>query len=330
MIPAYAAELAPLFQSQETLDITLRGPFRQIDRERDKDQEYEGALSYQTPDGQEVVLDANFEARGNFRLSARVCRFSQLWVDLKRGQVPGTLFADQNRLKLVVQCRPQSRYEAYLIKEYLAYRMFSELSDYDFKVRLVNVTYEYTDNEGESRTHLGLLVENKDTVAERHGTETYEENTVSLSALDPRQSTLVALFMMMIGNTDFSLAAGPEGDECCHNAKLLDTGGAYLPVPYDFDGSGFVDANYAADPDPSFRIRSNRQRLYRGYCMHNEQVEQVLPVFGNAQDDIMGLLNDTRLSSREIGRAVSYMEEFFDALNDPDKVQDRIIEVCRE
>ena len=254
MVSAPAAEPAPLFQSQEPLAITLTGPFRQIDRERDKAEEYEGTLSYQSTGGQDTTLDANLEVRGNYRLRSDVCRYSQLWVDLKRRQVPGTLFAGQNRLKLVVQCRPADRYAAYVIKEYLAYRMFDQLTDIGFHVRLVNVTYNDSDNTGESRTHLGLLIENKDTVAERFDTDTVEVNRVRASELEPEQATLVALFMMMIGNTDFSLAAGPEGDECCHNAKLLVNDGAYLPVPYDFDGSGFVNATYAADPNPSLQV----------------------------------------------------------------------------
>jgi hypothetical protein len=42
-----AAEPDPLFQSVDSLDITLTGPFTTIDRERDKDTEYTGdTLTY--------------------------------------------------------------------------------------------------------------------------------------------------------------------------------------------------------------------------------------------------------------------------------------------
>jgi len=329
IVSAFAAEPAPLFQSQETLAITLTGPFRQIDRERNKAKEYEGSLSYQSAAGQEITLDASLEARGNYRLRQDVCRYSQLWVDLKRRQVPDTLFAGQNRLKLVVQCRPQTRYAAYVIKEYLAYRMFDQLTDVGFKVRLVNVTYSYLDNAGESRTHLGLLIENKDTVAERFNTSVVEENRVRVGTLEPGAATLVALFMMMIGNTDFSLASGPEGEECCHNAKLLVNDSAFLPIPYDFDGSGFVNASYAADPNPSFGIRNNRERLYRGYCIHNDFVAATLSVFQSAINDIFAVVSDSRLTPRDSLTATAYLEDFFQLINDPQEVQDKIIDNCR-
>jgi len=327
---AESAQPAPLFQSEETLAITLTAPFGLIDSDRDKEQEYEGTLSYLSADGQPVLLDANFEVRGNFRLRKDVCRYSQLWVDLKRGQVPGTLFDGQNRLKLVVQCRAGDRYGAYVVKEYLAYLLYNALGAPGFNARLVNVTYDYSDDEGESRTHLGLLIENKDTVAEMAGAEEVEANRVNLDALDPLSATRVALFMMMIGNTDFSLREGPEGDECCHNAKLLDTGAGYIAVPYDFDASGFVNATYAAPPNPAFGLRSNRQRLFRGYCAHNDRVAQVISEFNQAREAFSRIVSDARLESRrDRDTASEYLDEFFALINDPREVQDEILADCR-
>ena len=327
---ANGAEVAPLFQSAEILDFTLTGPFRQIDRERDKEQEYDGSLTYNTDSGAEVQLDARFEVRGNWRLRTDVCRYSQLWIDLRRRQVPGTVFEGQNRLKLVVQCRRQERYSDYIIKEFLAYQMFGRLTSPGFGARLVNVTYDYSDDEGESRTHLGLLVEHKDTVAERAGATNVDLNRVDLTDLEPVQSSLVALFMMMIGNTDFSLAAGPEGDECCHNAKLLDRDGSYVPIPYDFDASGFVNASYAADPNPSFGIRNNRQRLFRGYCLHNDYVADAIPVFMEAKRDLVALVEESAIAANRTKRdAIAYLEDFFELISDAEEIEDEIYGECR-
>ena len=38
-----------------------------------------------------------------------------------------------------------------------------------------------------------------------------------------------------------------------------------IPIPYDFDFSGLVDAPYATPPDV-LKIANVRQRFYRGYC----------------------------------------------------------------
>tara|TARA_Y100000031_G_scaffold114598_1_gene126743 strand:+ start:620 stop:1006 length:387 start_codon:yes stop_codon:yes gene_type:complete len=112
--PVFAADPDPLFQSSETLEITLTAQIDEIDDTRDKDTEYEGTLSYLDAAGTEIILDASFSVRGNWRLDKRNCRYAQLWGNLRRSQVAGTIFENQNRLKLVVQCRRQDRYSDYI------------------------------------------------------------------------------------------------------------------------------------------------------------------------------------------------------------------------
>ena len=87
--------------------------------------------------------------------------------------------------------------------------------------------------------------------------------------LNKAQSALAALFQYMIGNTDFSMVASVEGEDCCHNGILLtgDSPGYYY-VPYDFDFAGIVDAPYA-EPNPRFKLRGVTSRLYRGHCSFN-------------------------------------------------------------
>ncbi len=314
-----AAESDPLFASQDTLAITLVGPFERIDDERDKDQEYEGALHYVDASGATVELDARFEVRGNWRLDPSNCEYSQLWVDLRRGQLPGTLFENQNRLKLVVQCRRNDRYLEYLEREMQAYRIYSLLTDYHFAIRPLEVTYQ-DNEEDESRTHAAFFIEHQNRVAELAGMEEVEENRVSSDQLDPVQSTLTSLFMFFVGNTDFSLIQAQEGEECCHNAKLMrDADGVYFPVPYDFDASGFVDANYA--PQPGFNLRSTRQRLYRGYCVDDSAMTTAVDRFLSVKDEITAIA-----ASRKNDR---FVEDFFEVLEDERDFRRDILNDCR-
>ncbi len=329
--PASAGDSLPLFQSARALDITLDGPFRQIDRERDRDKKYDGSLSYTDPSGKLVTLGARFKVRGNYRLRKDVCSYSQLWVNLRRSELDGTLFEGQNKLKLVVQCKSADSYGDLVVREYLAYQLFNRLAEPGFDARLLNVTYRDSANPGSSRTQLGIFLENRKTLAKRYGLKEVDETRVPLSTLDPRQSTVVALFMYMIGNTDYSVAQGRKGEECCHNARLLDDGSHYLPVPYDFDGSGFVDAPYAAAPAPSLGIRSNRQRLFRGYCRHNDQVNQVLPEFRAARADLLATISGAPFSSaRSAGSARDYVEDFYSIIDDPGDLKDDILDACRD
>jgi hypothetical protein len=216
-----AAVPDPLFASDELFDITITAPFELIDDERDKEKKYDGLVSYTDDSGQTIELDVELEVRGNWRLNKRNCNYSQLWLDFKRGQVGGTLFENQNRLKLVVQCRRQDRYADYIIREWQAYKLFGTLSEISLDSRLMNVTYIDSVDSDESRTHRAFFIEHQNRLAERFELEEVELNRVPRGELDQHQSTVVSVFMYLLGNTDFSLVQAAEGDECCHNAKLL-------------------------------------------------------------------------------------------------------------
>lgn len=326
-----AAESDLLFQSVERLDITITAPFGRIDKERDKETEYDGVLSYVDSAGAVVNLDVALEVRGNYRLIKRNCRYSQLWVDLKRGQLEGTLFANQNRLKLVVQCGRQNRYADYLIREQQAYTMFSEVSDYDFGTRLLNVTYVDSEDEDDVRTHVAFFIEHQNRLADRFGMDKVEASGISRAELNVRQGVLVSLFMFLIGNTDYSIIRGPENDACCHNSKLLvNADGENFAIPYDFDASGFVDASYAPDPNPDFNLRTNRSRLYRGYCVPDEIFAAAVKTYQDAEEGLSTIVGDTTyIGTRAVNRTLKYLEAFYEIINDPRKLQRQIVRDCR-
>jgi hypothetical protein len=321
----------PLFQSADLLDITLVAPFDQIDCDRDKEREYEGSLSYTDANGQEVVLDITLEVRGNDRLKKANCRYSQLWVDFKRRQTAGTLFENQNRLKMVVQCGRRVSYANYIVKELQAYKLFAEISEINFDTRLLNVTYINSGRGNAGRTHLGFFLEHQNRLASRFDMEEVEINRVSSAELNPRQSALLALFMYLIANTDYAVTRGSGGGECCHNAKLLqDRDRQYFPIPYDFDSSGFVNTNYAVPPDPALRISRNTRRLYRGFCVPPETLDAAIRVVQASRDRIVSIVGDTsHVDQRVANRSVRFVEDFFEIIDDPRRTERLIIRACR-
>ncbi len=326
-----AAESDLLFQSTERLEITITAPFGRIDKERDKEIEYAGVLSYVDSAGATINLDVELAVRGNYRLIKSNCRYSQLWVDLKRGQLEGTLFANQNRLKLVVQCGRQNRYADYLVREQQVYTMFSEISDYDFGTRLLNVTYVDNEDEDDVRTHVAFFIEHQNRLADRFGMDKVESNGISRTELNARQGVLVSLFMFLIGNTDYSIIRGPENEACCHNSKLLvNADGEYFPIPYDFDASGFVDASYAPEPRPDFNLRSNRSRLYRGFCVPDDILSAAIKTYQDAKEGLNTIIGDTTyIGVRAVNRTIKFVDSFYEVINNPRKLQREIVRGCR-
>jgi hypothetical protein len=168
-------------------------------------------------------------------------------------------------------------------------------------------------------------------MADRFGFSKVELHRVPNLELDPMQSTLVALFMFFIGNTDFSLIQGPTGEECCHNSKMLQSpAGAYYNIPYDFDASGYVNTNYAPRPDRRFNLRNNRSRLYRGFCVDRAVFDEALATFQNSRERIMEIVSNTsNVSERTANRNVQYANDFWEILDDPGKLESAILQRCR-
>jgi hypothetical protein len=319
----------PLFNSDEPLAITLTGPFKTLDKQRDKSAEYEaGSLSYEGDDGP-VNIETRYTPRGNFRLEKENCSHAQLWLNLKKKQTKKTVFANQKKLKLVVQCRDSNRYQSYLRKEYQAYRMLNLMTEASFRVRWLTVTYQ--DLQGKKlRTHSAFLIEHKRRVADRLHLDTVDEERISRAELDLDHATRAALFNYFIGNADFSMIAGKEGS-CCHNAKLLraDDESPYVPVIYDFDSSGYVDAPYAITP-AKLELRNVRQRIYRGFCTDPEVLNGALDEFRAKREALLSIAGETDyLSRRSARKGVSYLEDFYDVIDNPKHLKKKIIEVCR-
>ena len=138
MPSAHAASPDPLFQDDSTLRVQITAPFARLIDERAMDQELPGSFSFKGPDGVKLELDVKVRARGRFRHDN--CDFPPLFLNFRRSQVVGTLFAQQNKLKMVVHCKDSGRYQESVLREYLAYRMLNSVTDQSFEVRLLDVT----------------------------------------------------------------------------------------------------------------------------------------------------------------------------------------------
>jgi len=320
----------PLFDADDTLRVTIRAPLEAVADERDSGEYHEGTLSFIDSGGEERVLDLKLRARGKYRRRESTCRFPPIRLNFRKSQVVGTLFAGQDKLKLVTHCRTGSeRYEQMLLNEYLAYRFLETLTPFSFQSRLMRVTWQDPAEGEEPFEHYAFVIEDEDLLGFRIGLPPAEIKGTRPQRLDARQGALVAVFEYLIGNTDFSLIAGPAGDDCCHNVVLYGVGDDdILPIPYDFDFSGLVDAPYA-EPNPQLRIRSVRTRLYRGRCEHNPELEDAIRAFRDKRDVLLALVdNQEGLTDRSRRTTRRYVEDFYEDLERPRDVDRRLVRKC--
>lgn len=327
---AAAQDELPLFADDRTLEVEIEGPLDTLIRERSEDDYYDGVLRYTDAGGDVKALDLKFRTRGNFRREKSTCRFPPVRLNLRRKQVEGTLFEGQNILKLVAHCRPNSgRYEEYVLRELLAYRIYNLITPVSFRARLLRITWINTEDDNEEDVRYGFIIEHKNELEDRLGMEEPGYNTIKYDALNAEHGAYAALFEYMIGNTDFSMVAAVQGENCCHNGILLKRahGDNYF-VPYDFDMAGIVDAPYA-EPNPRFRLRSVTSRLYRGDCLFNEHLDAAIDRFMAVRGDVEQLIaTQEGLENRPRQRVARFIEGFYEDIENPKRVESKLLERC--
>ncbi len=320
-----------LFSDASEMKVTLSGPWRTIQRNVKKDALYPVQLTYTGADGKQHTIDAEVAPRGITR-RFRVCKFPPLKIHFDKEKMKGTEFRGNKSLKLVTYCQLNSKYEQYYVKEFLVYRIYNLLTEYSFRVKPMMIEYVDSENNVNSISRFGFLIEDLDDVAKRNDLEKLSVASISYKDLDPASTSNMSLFQFMVGNLDWAATSGPKKDSCCHNSKLIGAGNEKKPkygIPYDFDSSGLVDAHYASPPD-KLKVRNIRQRLYRGFCAFNDSLPQSAELLNVKKVDILALFeNNSHLTDRTHHDAVRYLEGFYEILNDPKKFEKLIIDKCR-
>jgi len=320
----------PLFSSHDVLEVRITAPFKTLMKDRPTEEDLPGKLSYVDSAGATVELDIGLRTRGNYRRQMRVCPFAPIRLNFKKSKVKDTVFEKQDKLKLVGHCRnSSSRYEQVTLKEYLAYRFFNEMTELSFRVRLLRITYVDSERSNSEQTRYGFVIEHKDRLAKRVNLPNVEVKNTSVAALVPDFTNLVSMLQYFVANTDFSPIAGAPGEFCCHNVKLFGhTGQLYYPIPYDFDMAGMTDAPYAT-PNVAFKIRTVRQRLYRGRCANNEHLPASIKPFQDSKDTFYALVEDMPdLTGSSKKSMYSMMNSFFKLVDDPKSVEKKIARKC--
>jgi len=323
---ADAQQPKPLFAASDPIHIVIQAPISTLARNRNSNSVVQGTLT--DPGGQQ--LPVALSARGITRRASDVCDFPPIRVDFTSPPPHTSLFAGQRKLKLVTHCKNSPSFQQKVLLEYSAYLMYNLLTPHSFRVRLANI--DYRDPDGRPViSRIGYFLEDLSDLAKRNGLrQTHAPQLIPVADLSPADAARYALFQDMIANHDWSMRAGPAGKDCCHNAELIGplAPGATIPVPYDFDFSGFVDAPYATPPD-ELHISSVRQRVYRGYCVHNGEVLAAARQMRDERPQLMAAITSTPgMQPDTASRAISYLDGFFATIASDDSVNSKLLRRC--
>jgi hypothetical protein len=311
---AAAEPATPLFASDDMIRLTIKGPVEEVTRTGDRASGPRPAvltLAGPSPETHSIMLSP----RGITRRKSETCQFAPLRVEFSQRPAATSLFRGQRRLKLVTHCRSSAAFQQFLLLEYAAYRLYNAVTPMSFRVRLAMVDY-VGDDDRPVTTRLGFFIEDTDDAARRNGMrEARVGDRIAIAQLNMREAARVAAFQYLIGNLDWSMIAGPAGDGCCHNMRLIAPGQGVttglVPIPYDFDFTGFVDAPYAVPPD-NLGVRSVRHRHYRGFCRLNSESATAMRELAGRRGELLAVLGSIpQLEPRTRRKAEAFLDGFF-------------------
>ncbi len=314
---------AALFATDAPLDLQLVFDSRQLCRHgaRRPCEDAPAALEIRDASGLARRLDVQLRVRGLWRTEAGNCALPPLFV-IFPADTAGTAFAGQKLLPLSVHCRDTEEYEQYVLKEYVAYRVYNLLTDASLRVRLARITYTDTSRRhAHSVARYAFFTEHFESLAARRHAAVRTDGDFDPSTADAGELATLELFEYLIGNTDWSVIKG-------HNVvDIVSEGGRVTAVPYDFDFSGLVDAAYAGPP-PQLPIHSVTERLFRGFCHPAFDWRPLFARFRVRRAAISALVEQVPGLAEGSRRALrAYLDAFFAALA-PAKAAD-VVRGCR-
>ena len=303
-----------LFDSDEVMELTLRGDLKTVFRDRGDDPQYHPATIKYQGDQNTINIPISIKTRGNFRKMLSNCRYPPLLLNFSESSTPiSSVFFDQDKVKLVTPCQG----DKYVIHEYLVYKLYNLITPKSFKARLVRVIFQDTVKNKSSNPYYGILLEEEEQMAVRNLSHSLEKIGLRPEETQKDDFLKMAVFQYMIGNTDWSV-------QFQQNIKLITVDSTSLPatVPYDFDHAGIVRAPYAR-PAEELKMRSTLERRYRGYCIEEmNQFTEVFETFNRLKDDFYARYKgNPLLSPRYQKQTLKFLDWFYVTINDPEEAR---------
>jgi hypothetical protein len=308
----------PLFQSEEILNLDLKADFKKVFSVKDDSTWFPAKISLTDNAGLKRNIDIKIRTRGKIRRESDVCRFTPLRLNFPKKETENTPFEGQNAIKLVTHCDKADFYEQNTMLEYLIYKAYNVLTDSSFKVRPAMINYIYSGKKADTVCKFAFFIEREKHLVDRlHGIE-LETEKFNPNLLNSFPTCLMDMFQYMIGNTDYS-------SYDLHNIILVsDSTRRFppIPVPYDFDWSGLISANYAV-PHPVIGTEHVTQRVYRGFKKEPFIVYYTIQIFNSRKQEIYQLFeNFALLDADKKKKAIEYLDGFYEIIND-----DRMVKI---
>jgi len=284
---------------------------------------YPAKLSY--PKNHKMVeWEVELSPRGNMR--NKYCDLPPLKLEFSKEDLINVGFNPAfDDFKLVHTCKDDEEHRALVMREYLAYKLYNELTDFSFQVQLLDFSLEDSKGKLYKVASKGFLIEKDDELAQRLNGRVLKPTNVSRDALQADVFDMMSLFQFMIGNTDWFVYN-------LHNIKVLKVEGQLfpIPIPYDFDYAGLVNADYAI-PEKRLPVTDIKDRYYLGACRTHEELQPVFQKFKEKKEKMLIICTEFSPLPKPVREEITdYINTFFKILEDEKSCKKMIVQHCNK
>ena len=316
-----------LFNIEDPLHLTLKFDLKTFRKTKFKGLYLPAEMTCHVNENFQVIHPVRIKARGEYRRST--CILPPFWVNIRYSGIEADSLRDLdvNRIKMVIRCKTSSAYENYILREYLIYKIYNIITPYSYRARLVKLKFIDTSKEDKvSSEAWAFLIEPSDLMTTRLEGVMIKNDKLSIRSMNQEVMNLLAMFQYMIGNGDFSVTGR-------HNIKIIAVKppgpiGA-IPITYDFDYTGLVDAPYAI-PGETLGITSVTERYYLGPCRPDKDQMEAIQKIASCKDQIIDtIMGFEYLDETERKEIVAYLESYFLETEDERFIASHITPTCR-
>ncbi|WP_020567288.1 hypothetical protein [Neolewinella persica] len=305
---AQASLFDSLHQQGDVVSVELDTDWKNLLRNKRKKQYQPLNMTVYTF-GDTLTFPGRVRSRGHVRLE--VCQNPSLKIKLKKSPLRAAGFSDLNDLKLVIQCSRGSVGEGYSIREQMVYELHAIYSENYHRV----IPLQVTTNQDADQVLRAFLVEDEEQLSERYEGKIPNMRRASTDGINRSAYVNMCLFNYLILNTDWHVFN-------LHNVEFIAKKGALklIPIPYDFDYSGFVGANYAV-PREELDIASVLVPKWLGKDVSPEELTAACTHFQSRQEVATNFIATyPGLDNRNRKRLLKRMDDFYDLLANEKKL----------
>jgi hypothetical protein len=299
-----------LFGEEKPLEITLRFDLTTYFRIKPQEDYLKANLTFHFSRTDSLSRDIRLKTRGVFR--NQYCFFPPIELNFKKTYFGYTDLDSITKLKLVTQCSSGRFKENYILREYLAYKLFNVLTDTSFRVRLLTINYVDSENKRKPEQQTGFFLEPADMLVARTKCVQIKVATLTQKSIVPAIMDRFAIFNYMIGNYDWAV----PGQHNVLVIRPLDStpNGLDIAIPYDFDWTGVVNASYAV-PAEIIGTENVRERIFEGVCRTREVFNNDLDLFLARKKDFYRVVNEfPYIDQKDKKDITKYLDGFFNQL----------------